>query len=293
MAEKKNRNKWSAKLRNRYRLIFYNDTTLQSEWTFKLTPVKLFTVVSLSLAFMIFLVVFLVASTPLREYIPGYPREEYREMLLKNVLLVDSLENELALRDRFFSDFRAVVSGDIPDSRSTTEESAGEPEAAGKTGRREYKPINADSVFQDKILEERLNLSANNLRETGDSPEKIHFYLPVKGLIIDKFDARKEHYGVDLVGQPNSRISAVLGGTVLFSGWTLETGNVIYIQHENNLTSAYKHNAELLKRTGETVKAGEAIAIIGNSGELSTGPHLHFELWVNGKPVDPEKYIVF
>ena len=85
----------------------------------------------------------------------------------------------------------------------------------------------------------------------------------------------------------------MLGGTVLFSGWTLETGNVIYIQHENNLTSAYKHNAELLKRTGERVKAGEAIAIIGNSGELSTGPHLHFELWYNGQPVDPEKYIVF
>ncbi len=287
MAEKKMRNKWAAMLRDKYRLILYNDTSLQSVWTFKLSPVKVFTVVSLFSVFMISLVVFLVASTPLREYIPGYPREEYREMLLRNVMLVDSLENELALRDKFFSDLRSVVSGEIPEERSSGKE------VTEKNTRIDYKPFNTDSVFQDRILEERLNLTAAPGREKGETPERIHFYIPVKGLITNKFDARKEHYGVDLVGQPNSRISAVLGGTVLFSGWTLETGNVIYLQHENNLTSAYKHNAELLKRTGERVKAGEAIAIIGNSGELSTGPHLHFELWYNGQPVDPEKYIVF
>lgn len=287
MAETKKRKKWAAMLRDKYRLILYNDTSLQSVWTFKLSPVKVFTVVSLFSVFMISLVVFLVASTPLREYIPGYPREEYREMLLRNVMLVDSLENELVLRDKFFSDLRSVVSGEIPEERSTGKE------VTEKNTRIDYKPFNTDSVFQDRILEERLNLTTAPGREKGETPERIHFYIPVKGLITNKFDARKEHYGVDLVGQPNSRISAVLGGTVLFSGWTLETGNVIYIQHENNLTSAYKHNAELLKRTGERVKAGEAIAIIGNSGELSTGPHLHFELWYNGQPVDPEKYIVF
>ena len=98
---------------------------------------------------------------------------------------------------------------------------------------------------------------------------------------------------MDLVGQPNSRISAVLGGTVLFAGWTIQAGHVIFLLHGNNLTSAYMHNAELLKKTGDQVKAGEAIAIIGNTGELTTGPHLHFELWHNGIPVDPEKYIVF
>ncbi len=287
MAENKKRKQWAARLRDKYRFILYNDTTLQSVWTFKLTPLKVFTAVSLFSVFMISLVVFLVASTPLREYIPGYPGEEYREMLLRNVLIVDSLERELTIRDKFFNDMRSVVSGEIPEDKSAGKE------VTEKNTRIEYKPYNTDSVFQDKILEERLNLSAGATREKGESPEKIHFYIPVKGLITNKFDARKEHYGVDLVGQPNSRISAVLAGTVLFSGWTLETGNVIYIQHENNLTSAYKHNAELLKRTGEAVKAGEAIAIIGNSGELSTGPHLHFELWYNGKPVDPMNYIVF
>jgi murein DD-endopeptidase MepM/ murein hydrolase activator NlpD len=270
MAEKSFRKKFIEKIRDKYRLIIYNDTSYQSILTIKLTPLKVFTFVSLFSVFMIFLVIFLVASTQLKEYIPGYPKAEYREMLLQNTLLVDSIKQELAVRDQFFQDIRTVVSGDIPKDAGNKNDMPEKPSKA------QFKAYNQDSVFQDKILEEKLNLNSQ-----------------VKGLVTGKFDAKKGHYGVDLVGPPNSRISAVLGGTVLFAGWTMETGNVIYLLHGSNMTSAYKHNAELLKKTGELVKAGEAIAIIGNSGELSTGPHLHFELWYNGKPVDPEKYIVF
>ncbi len=262
MAEKTFRKNITEKLRNKYRLIIYNDTSFQTVWTIRLSPLRVFTFLSLFSVFMISLVIFLVASTPLREYIPGYPKEEYREMLLRNVFLVDSLENELILRDKFFGDLKSIVSGEVPEEKGT------ETEVNNKPGKVEYTPYNHDSVFQDKILEERLSLNAGTPRELGNSPERIHFFLPVQGLITNRFDARKEHYGVDLVGQPNSRISAVQGGTVLFAGWTFETGNVIYLLHENNLTSAYKHNAELLKKTGEQVRAGEAIAIIGNSGEL-------------------------
>jgi len=233
-------------------------------------------------------VIFLIASTPLREYIPGYPKPEYREMLLKNMMLVDSLEKELAVRDKFFGDMKSILEGGVP-----KELAQGNKQVDEKKTRIEYKPYNSDSVFQDKLLEERLNVTSPSNRDQTGSPEKLHFFLPVKGLVTNRFDAREGHFGIDLVGQPNSRISAVLGGTVLFAGWTMETGNVIYLLHENNLSSAYKHNAELLKKAGEIVKAGEAIAIIGNSGEQSTGPHLHFELWYNGKPIDPEKYIVF
>jgi murein DD-endopeptidase MepM/ murein hydrolase activator NlpD len=287
MAGKGIRKKIIEKLHNKFRLIIYNDTTLQSVWNIKLTPLMLFTVVSLFSALMIFLVIFLIASTPLKEYIPGYPKAEVREMFLKNYILVDSLEKELATRDKFFENIQSVINGEIP--REDYQES----DSSSKAKRVEIKTTDYDSLFQDKILEERLSLSTKVERDQSGIPEKLHFFPPMKGLVTNNFDIRKNHFGIDLVGQPGSMISAVLGGTVLFAGWTLETGNVIFLLHGNGLTSAYKHNAELLKKVGDLVKAGEAIAIIGNSGELSTGPHLHFELWYNGQPIDPEKYIVF
>lgn len=287
MAENNLKKKILEKLKSRYRLIMYNDTTYQSVWSLKMTRLKVFTLVSLSSSFLIFMVIFLIASTPLKEYIPGYPREEYREMLIRNMMLVDSLENELAVRDRFFSDMRSIVNGEVP--KDQVQNNA----ATQPVSKVEYTSYNSDSVFQDKLLEERMSLSVQPDNSRALPPDKLHFYIPVQGYVTDKFEARNEHFGVDIVGKPNARISAVLDGTVLFAGWTQETGNVIYLLHDNNLASAYKHNARLLKKTGEQVNAGEAIAIIGNSGELSTGPHLHFELWYQGKPVDPEKYIVF
>lgn len=281
------RKKIIEKLKNRYRLIIYNDTTFQSVWTMKLTRIKVFTIVSLASAAIVVLVIFLIAGTQLREYIPGYPKEEYREMLIRNALLVDSLEHEIEVRDHFFQTINAIIRGEEPPDFSQVVES---------DQRREIKnitPLNQDSIFQDKILEERLSLSAQTARGAQGSLSNLHFFVPVKGLITNKFNASKGHYGIDLVSQPNSRISATLSGTVLFAGWTLDTGYVIYLQHENNLVSAYKHNAALLKKTGDRVNGGEAIAIIGNTGQVTTGPHLHFELWHDGKPIDPEQYIVF
>jgi murein DD-endopeptidase MepM/ murein hydrolase activator NlpD len=287
MEEKSFKERFLEKLRSKFRLIIYNDSTYQSIWSLKLTPLKVFTYVSLISAVMIFLVIFLIASTSLKEYIPGYPKAEYREMLLKNVILVDSLENELAVRDKFFSDMRSIISGEVP------KENISNNPVTGVASKVTYSAFNSDSAFQDKLLEERLNLSVQSGKDQKGTPDKLHFYHPVEGYVTDKFDMNKGHFGIDIVGKANSRISAVLGGSVLFAGWTQETGNVIYLLHDNNLTSANKHCAQLLKKTGDQVKAGEAIAIIGNSGEMSTGPHLHFELWYMGKPIDPEKYIVF
>jgi murein DD-endopeptidase MepM/ murein hydrolase activator NlpD len=148
-------------------------------------------------------------------------------------------------------------------------------------------------MFQDKLLEEKLNLSISKNPKRLPSIANIHFFTPLRGLITNKFNQKNDHLAVDVVGQQNARISSVLDGTVFFSGWTMETGYSIYIQHENNIISAYKHNAELLKEVGDKVKAGDVIAIMGNSGELTTGPHLHFELWYNGTALDPETYIDF
>jgi murein DD-endopeptidase MepM/ murein hydrolase activator NlpD len=287
MADKNFKDRFLEKLQSKFRLIIYNDSTYQSIWSLKLTPLKVFTYLSLISAVMIFLVIFLIASTSLKEYIPGYPKAEYREMLLRNIILVDSLENELVVRDKFFSDMRSIIQGEVPKENNTNTPVTG---AASKVT---YSSYNSDSAFQDKLLEERLSLSVLAGKDQKGTPDKLHFYHPVEGYVTDRFDMNKGHFGIDIVGKANSRISAVLGGNVLFAGWTQETGNVVYLLHDNNLTSAYKHNAQLLKKTGEKVNAGEAIAIIGNSGELSTGPHLHFELWYMGKPIDPEKYIVY
>lgn len=281
------RKKIVEKLRNRYRLIIYNDTTFQSVWTMKLTRIKVFTITSLASAFIVVLVIFLIAGTQLREYIPGYPKAEYREMLIRNALVVDSLEQELLMRDRFFQSINAVLRGEEPPDFS------GEAVGSQSAGAQNPSTLNHDSIFQDKILEERLSLTMQGNRNPMGNLSNLHFYVPAKGLITNKFNSSKSHFGIDLVSQPNTRISAVLTGTVLFAGWTLDTGYVIYIQHENNLVSAYKHNAALLKSAGDRVRGGEAVAIIGNTGELSTGPHLHFELWHDGKPIDPEQYIVF
>jgi murein DD-endopeptidase MepM/ murein hydrolase activator NlpD len=115
----------------------------------------------------------------------------------------------------------------------------------------------------------------------------------VNGIVTNSFKGSENHFGTDIVAGPNEVVKATLDGTIILSTWTIETGNVVQIQHDNDLISVYKHNAEILKNMGKRVKAGEPIAIIGNSGELTTGPHLHFELWYKGKPVNPEEYITF
>lgn len=121
----------------------------------------------------------------------------------------------------------------------------------------------------------------------------VLFFSPLKGMVSSKYNPVEQHFGVDITAPANEPVKAALNGTVLFSGWTSETGYVIGIQHDNNLVSMYKHNSALLKKTGTLVQAGEVIAIVGNSGELSSGPHLHFELWHNGNPVNPQEYMVF
>lgn len=285
MEEKKNQ-KYLDKLKDQYRLIIYNDTTFQSVWSMKLSRLKVFTVTSLLSAIIVVLVILLIATTGLREYIPGYPKAEYRQMLVHNALKVDSLEYELAKRDEFFEGIKTIISGEVPEDNLEINTDV-------ESNEIKFQQFNHDSVFQDKLLAEQLNLSIQNGDDKPLGLSQIHFFVPVKGLVSNHFDPKADHFGVDLVSEPNAMISAVLQGTVIFSGWTLETGYVIYIQHKSNLISVYKHNAELLKNTGDKVKVGEAIAIIGNTGELSTGPHLHFELWYNGDALNPEQYIDF
>jgi murein DD-endopeptidase MepM/ murein hydrolase activator NlpD len=288
MNRKELRKKIFQMLKDHYRLIIYNDSSIQTVWSIKLTPIKVLTLGSLGAILLILLTTIIIAYTPLRENIPGYPSAKVRQQIIYNYMLVDSLENEIKNRDSYFEKIKTLFQGEVP-----AEELASKADSGLKTYNVKFKSTNADSIFQDKLLEEKLNLSISNNSKKLPSIANIHFFTPLRGLITNKFNTKTEHLAVDIVGSPNSRISSVLEGTVIFAGWTMDTGYSIYIQHENNIISAYKHNAELLKEVGDKIKAGDAIAIMGNSGELTTGPHLHFELWHNGTALDPETYIDF
>jgi murein DD-endopeptidase MepM/ murein hydrolase activator NlpD len=245
------------------------------------------TIGSLGAVLLILFTTVIIAYTPLRENIPGYPSAKIRQQIIYNYMLVDSLENEIKTRDNYFDKIKTLFQGDIPEDESVSTESG------LKSYDVKFKNSNADSIFKDKLIGEQSNLSISKNLKKLPSIANIHFFTPLRGLITNKFNTKTEHLAVDIVGSPNSRISSVLDGTVVFAGWTMDTGYSIYIQHENNIISAYKHNAELLKEIGDKVKAGDVIAIMGNSGELTTGPHLHFELWHNGTALDPETYIDF
>lgn len=287
MNRKELRKKIFQMLKDHYRLIIYNDSSIQTVWSIKLTPIKVLTLGSIGAILLILFTTVIIAYTPLRENIPGYPSAKVRQQIIYNYMLVDSLENEIKNRDSYFEKIKTLFQGDVPSDESSA------PELGLKTSDVKFKSSNADSLFQDKLLEEKLNLSISQNQKKLPSIANIHFFTPLRGLITNKFNTKTEHLAVDIVGSLNSRISCALDGTVVFAGWTMDTGYSIYIQHENNIISAYKHNAELLKAVGEKVKAGEVIAIMGNSGELTTGPHLHFELWHNGTALDPETYIDF
>jgi murein DD-endopeptidase MepM/ murein hydrolase activator NlpD len=275
-----------SKLKDQYRLTIFNDSTFQSVWSIKLNRLKVLAAAAIVSSVIVMLVTFLIAATPLREYIPGYPDAKQRQMMVNNVLKIDSLEVELAKRDAFFEGIKAIVSGNVPFDTLATD-------SAGGLMNVKFNKYNHDSVFQDDLLEEQLSLSMQGNTTRRNEISQMHFFVPVKGIVTNAFNAATDHLGVDLVSDPNARICAVSDGTVIFSGWTLETGYVIYIQHEADLVSVYKHNAELLKTIGDRIKAGEAVAIIGNSGEFTTGPHLHFELWHRGNAINPEQYIDF
>ena len=287
MNRKELRKKIFQMLKDHYRLIIYNDSTIQTVWSIKLTPIKVVTLGSLGAILLILLTSVIIAYTPLRENIPGYPNAKVRQQIILNYMIVDSLENEIKTRDNYLDKIKTLFQGDVPLDESQTVDSG------LKTRVVKFKNFNADSAFQDKLLEEKLSLSISKNPKRLPSIANIHFFTPLHGLITNKFNPKTEHLAVDVVGTLNARISSVLDGTVIFSGWTMDTGYVIYIQHEQNLITVYRHNAELLKIQGDKVRAGEAIAIMGNSGKETTGPHLHFEMWLKGVSVNPEDYIKF
>ncbi|WP_448520589.1 M23 family metallopeptidase [Rhodoflexus sp.] len=200
---------------------------------------------------------------------------------------IDSLAEAIAIRDRYINDLQMVMRGETPNNDIKT---VGR---SVKVPPEEVEQIDSvDAAFRAQFEMEAI--SARTIRSATYAQLKdFVFFTPIKGVLLGRFDPDKQHYGVDIVARKNEPIKAIADGTVIISSWTQDSGYTIGIQHKNQLISFYKHNSVLLRKVGDNIRAGDIIAIIGNSGELTDGPHLHFELWHNGSPVNPEQYISF
>jgi murein DD-endopeptidase MepM/ murein hydrolase activator NlpD len=283
--DKKKRN-W----RDKYRFSVINDTTFEEVWRIRLTQYNAFLLITFLVLFIIGATTCIIAFTNVREFIPGYPDVTMRRNILMSAIRLDSLEKELELRDKYFANLNSIISGRQPAEIISMQS------RSGTYNNIRYSNTPEDSALRAQVEnEERYNVTLNpDIIDSGTSLAELHFFPPVKGIVSGKFDILTRHFGTDIVAKPRSPVSAALDGTVIFTGWTMETGYVIEIQHPNNIVSVYKHNASLLKETGDLVRAGEPISIIGDSGEmLTSGPHLHFEIWYKGSPLDPEKHILF
>lgn len=275
------------RLKYKYKLSVINETSYEEVFNFRLSQLHVLTALSVLAVILVVLTILLIAFTDLREFIPGYPDGNMRQMIAQNALRVDSLENELLKRDRFFKSIRLVLNG----GDTTSLERSREDTARYRNDTIRFQISEQENEFRAAIEErERFNLSLGMKEQNHDY---YHFFPPVEGIVTQSFDEKKRHYGTDIVAKANAKVAAVLVGVVIFTDWTVKTGYVIQVQHTNDLISVYKHNSILLKKQGDYVRAGEVLGVVGNTGEESSGPHLHFELWRAGNPLNPENFIKF
>lgn len=276
-------------LKSKFRFVVMNDQTLEEKFSLRLTPMNIIVVGGSAALMLITLTLYLIAFTPIREYIPGYADVNMRRNLIKMTLKTDSLMQKLNADEKYLSNMLDILNGKVDTTLPKK-----------KTGQQLYDSIQqlnksaADSQLRWQIEnQEQFTLVNNGDKAFSSGIGSYSFFTPLKGSVTSKFGTAQKHYGIDIVSNANEGIKSALDGTVVIANFTSETGYVIGVQHSNNLFTFYKHNSALLKSVGDYVKAGEVIAIIGNSGEFSSGPHLHFELWYNGTPVNPLDYINF
>ena len=278
--------RFGAFLKSKYRLVILNDNTFGEKISMKLSPLGIIIGIFAVTIVMTTLVISLVAFTPFREYIPGYGTVAERKQILTLSQKADSMEQTLESRSAYMNSLLNVLN-----EKFETKTEKPKKDTTGKYSNINTKPSENDVEFRTDYEQNKTNSIATKAKYKGLSD--IVFFTPVKGLITSSFNVSENHYGVDIVTKQDETIKSTLDGTIVFSGFSAEDGNVIQIQHNNNLTSIYKHNSALLKKTGDRIKAGDAISVVGNSGEKSKGPHLHFELWFDGQPINPQDFVAF
>ncbi|HNT80745.1 MAG TPA: M23 family metallopeptidase [Bacteroidia bacterium] len=283
------RKKIYTRLKNKYRLVMMNDETLEEKVSFRLSPLNVFVFAGTLIIGLVTLTIFLIAFTPLREYIPGYADVDMKRRSINLALKGDSLQSVVSAHDKYIQNLSGIISGNIVDfdTASLSDVNARYDTVSNLS----HSPEDVELRSEIESMDNYFVTFENKNRLSGIAG--FNFFSPVKGKVSNEYNRQSKHFGIDIVGAPDEVIKSTLDGTVVMADFTSETGYVIAVMHSNNLLSVYKHNSALLKKAGDFVKAGDVIAFIGNSGELTSGPHLHFELWYNGSPVNPQDYITF
>jgi murein DD-endopeptidase MepM/ murein hydrolase activator NlpD len=285
MQDKEGREKYWSKLFHKYRFVIMKDSSFEEKLSVKLTRINVIAFLATLVFLCFFSTMLLIAYTPLSEYVPGKSSIEVQKSLIELNIKSDSLEAILVSRSIYLENINKIINGE---ELVTPENYA---EITNTQIPISFEKSKEDSLFRVKVeAEDKSSIYKKNKPNNNTT---LMFFTPLTGLISDGYNNKTKHFGIDLVAKEKSRISSVLEGTVIISHWAYETGYVIGVQHRNDYLSFYKHNSVLLKSVGDYVNAGDHIAIIGNSGEFSSGPHLHFELWHKGTPVNPENYISF
>jgi murein DD-endopeptidase MepM/ murein hydrolase activator NlpD len=275
-------------LLKKYRLVILNDTTFAERFSLRLSPWGLIIGAMAITIVMCTAVTSLVAFTPLREYIPGYGTVFERKLILRFNQKADSLEDALAARDSYLQSVLNALA-----EKSESVPSRPKRDTTGRYKKLEIRPTAGDLQFRKSYEQARLSAEGSIARMKYAGLSELVFFTPVTGFVVNGFDILEDHFGVDIATREEETIKSTLDGTIVFSGYSATDGNVVQVQHGSNLISIYKHCSAVLKPTGERVKSGEAIAVVGNSGERSNGPHLHFELWFNGSPINPQDFVSF
>ena len=288
MAKKKNKEKkFTKKLLHKYRLVILNEDTFEERFAIKLTRLNVFILSSISAISLVFFTVLLIAFTSLREYIPGYSSAKLKKKATTLNYKTDSLVQELEMNKRYYASIRKVLTGDVATIDFNRD-------SIIKATKNDLDILQVPTNREDSILREKVDKEDKyNLFETSGDQSNYILFPPVNGTISEGYNLKEKHFAVDVVVPLNTPVKATADGTIIFAEWTVETGYVVIIEHNRELISVYKHNSAITKAQGDLVKSGEVIAMSGNSGELTTGPHLHFELWSKGYSVNPTNFINF
>jgi murein DD-endopeptidase MepM/ murein hydrolase activator NlpD len=282
----------SSWLVNRYLLIIRNEENFAEKTTFSFTYAKVILLAVTTFILLMALSLFLVKTLLAQWFDPRHAQIEANKRLYELAVKVDSLAQEVDEKDKFIMNFQRVLRGDTTEAYQSYNDVVNDNTEAISANIDVNTLSPVDSQFRQEF--EQTDLSLLKFASTSyNDLQEIYFFSPITGFVSAAYNVKEGHYGVDIVAKKNEPVKCVADGTVILASWTQDSGYVITVQHRGNLLSVYKHNAELLKKVGNFVNAGEIISIIGNTGELTDGPHLHFELWYNGNSVNPEEFVTF